>query len=132
MSMTDPIADLLTRIRNAAQARHATTDIPGSKLKRRVAEILVEEGYLDAVEWLDDGKQGTIRVTLKYANGQLPVIEGLERASRPSRRFYVGKDEIPYVLRGLGVAILSTSKGVMTDQQARDAGVGGELLVRVW
>lgn len=132
MSMTDPIADLLTRIRNAAQARHATTDIPGSKLKRRVAEILVDEGYLAGSEWLDDDKQGVIRVTVKYDDSGLPVLEGLERASRPSRRVYVGKDEIPYVLRGLGIAILSTSKGVMTDQQAREAGVGGELLAKVW
>lgn len=132
MSMTDPIADLLTRIRNAAQARHATTDIPGSKLKRRVSEILVAEGYLESVEWIDDEKQGTIRVALKYSDAQKPIIEGIERVSKPSRRTYVGKDEIPYVLRGLGVAILSTSKGVLTDQQAREAGVGGELIARVW
>lgn len=132
MSFTDPIGDLLTRLRNAARARHSTVTIPGSTLKRRVAEILRDEGFVDSVEWLDEGPQGTLTVRLRYESPRRPAIAGLRRESKPSLRRYVGKDEIPFVMGGLGVAILSTSKGVLTDQQARKAGVGGELICTVW
>ncbi len=132
MSFTDPIGDMLTRIRNAARARHAAVEIPGSTLKRRVAEILRDEGYVDDVQWNDVGPQGSLSITLRYEGPRRPAIAGIKRVSKPSLRRYVSKDEIPHVMGGLGVAILSTSRGVLTDQQARKAGVGGEIICTVW
>ncbi|MFN7955492.1 MAG: 30S ribosomal protein S8 [bacterium] len=132
MSLTDPVGDMLARIRNAARARHATLTIPGSTLKRRVAEILRDEGYVESVEWKDEGPQGALVIKLRYEGPRRPAIVGMRRESRPSIRRYVAKDEIPFVMGGLGIAILSTSKGVLTDQQARKAGVGGELICTVW
>jgi small subunit ribosomal protein S8 len=127
----DTIGDFLTRLRNALKARHKYVDIPASKLKLAMSEILREQGYIDSVERMEDGKQGLIRVTLKYANGQ-PVIMGLKRISTPGLRKYTPAKEAPRVLSGLGIAILSTPKGVMTDKQARQANVGGEVLCYVW
>ena len=131
MHVTDPIADMLTRIRNASAAKHATVDIPASKMKKAIAEILLAEGYIKNFQLLKDGIQGVIKVTLKY-NGSTSAIAGLRRVSKPGLRVYAGADEIPYVLRGLGIAIISTSKGVMTDKKARAANVGGEVLAFVW
>lgn len=131
MQITDPIADMLTRIRNASSAKHATVDVPASKMKKAIAEILLEEGYIKNFQLVDDGAQGLIRITLKY-NGNEKVITGLRRVSKPGLRVYAGADELPRVLRGLGVAIISTSKGVMTDKKARAAHVGGEVLAFVW
>ena len=131
MQITDPIADMLTRIRNAGSARHATVDVPNSKMKKAIAEILLEEGYIKSFQIIDDGTQGVIRITLKY-NGKDKVISGLRRVSKPGLRRYVGADELPRVLRGLGIAIVSTSKGVMTDKNARANHVGGEVLAFVW
>ena len=131
MQITDPIADMLTRIRNASSAKHATVDIPASKMKKAIADILLEEGYIKSFQLISDGAQGVIRVTLKY-NGTEKVIQGLRRVSKPGLRVYAGADEIPYVLRGLGTAIISTSKGVMTDKKARAEHVGGEVLAFVW
>jgi len=132
MQITDPIADMLTRIRNAGSAKHDTVDIPASKMKKAIAEILLEEGYIRSFQIIDDGTQGTIRVTLKYLPGKEKVIQGLRRVSKPGLRVYAGADELPRVLRGLGIAIISTSKGVMTDKRARTANVGGEVLAFVW
>lgn len=132
MSMTDTVADMLTRIRNASRARHEKVDIPSSTLKVEIARILKEEGYIKNVKMINDGKQGTVRVFLKYSADSEGVISGIERASKPGRRMYVGKDEIPKVLSGFGISIVSTSKGVMTDKAAREANVGGELLCKVW
>lgn len=132
MQITDPIADMLTRIRNAGSARHETVDIPNSKMKKAIAEILLEEGYIKSFQLIDDGTQGIIRVTLKYLPGKEKAIQGLRRVSKPGLRVYAGADELPRVLRGLGVAIVSTSKGVMTDKAARAAHVGGEVLAFVW
>ena len=132
MQITDPIADMLTRIRNAGSARHETVDIPNSKMKKAIAEILLEEGYIKSFQLIDDGTQGVIRVTLKYLPGKEKAIQGLRRVSKPGLRVYAGADELPRVLRGLGVAIVSTSKGVMTDKAARAAHVGGEVLAFVW
>ena len=131
MQITDPIADMLTRIRNASSAKHATVDIPASKMKKAIADILLEEGYIKSFQLVSDGAQGVIRVTLKY-NGTEKVIQGLRRVSKPGLRVYAGADEIPYVLRGLGTAIITTSKGVMTDKKARAEHVGGEVLAFVW
>ena len=131
MQITDPIADMLTRIRNANSAKHATVDIPASKMKKAIAEILLEEGYIKNYQLIEDGAQGLIKVALKY-NGKDKVISGLRRVSKPGLRVYVGADELPRVLRGLGVAIVSTSKGVMTDKAARKEHVGGEVLAFVW
>ena len=131
MSMTDPISDMLTRIRNGILAKHESVEIPGSKLKRRIAEILETEGYVDSVEWRDDGRAGSIAVKLKY-NSENAAIEGLRRVSRPGQRQYVRCTEIPKVRNGLGIMIVSTSAGVMTDRAARRAGVGGELICSVW
>ena len=128
--MTDVIADMLTRIRNALQAKHETVEIPASNTKKAIADILLGEGYISGVE-LIEGVPGTIKVTLKYENGQ-KVISGLKRVSKPGLRVYVGVEEIPQVLGGLGIAILSTSKGIMTDKQARRENVGGEVLAFVW
>lgn len=132
MQITDPIADMLTRIRNAGSARHETVDIPNSKMKKAIAEILLEEGYIKSFQLIDDGTQGIIRVTLKYLPGKEKAIQGLRRVSKPGLRVYAGADELPRVLHGLGIAIVSTSKGVMTDKAARAAHVGGEVLAFVW
>ena len=132
MQITDPIADLLTRIRNASTAKHPSVEIPASNMKKAICQILVDEGYIKGMQVKNDTVQGTIVVTLKYqANGE-PVIAGLRRVSKPGLRVYVGADELPRVLRGLGIAIVSTSKGVMTDKKAREAHVGGEVLAFVW
>jgi len=135
MSMTDPIADFLTRIRNGIMARKQQVDCPRSNLKLRIAEILKDEGYLDSVASVDDpaeGPQGTISLVLRYDNNHVSAIRGLKRVSRPGQRRYVGSKELPKVRNGLGVAILSTSRGVMTDRQARKLGVGGEVLCQIW
>ena len=131
MHITDPIADMLTRIRNANSARHDTVDVPASNMKKSIAQILLDEGYIKSYQIVDDGTQGVIHITLKY-NGKDKVITGLRRVSKPGLRVYVGADELPRVLRGLGIAIVSTSKGVMTDKAARSAHVGGEVLAFVW
>jgi len=131
MSMTDPISDFLTRIRNAAKARHKRVDIPSSNLKKAVAQILVDEKFISGFSVLEDGKQGVLRVQMKY-NGGRSVITGLRRVSRPGIRLYRSADELPRVLGGMGVAIISTPKGVMTDQRARKEHVGGEVLAYVW
>ena len=131
MHITDPIADMLTRIRNANSARHDTVDVPASNMKKSIAQILLDEGYIKSYQIVDDGTQGVIHITLKY-NGKDQVITGLRRVSKPGLRVYVGADELPRVLRGLGIAIVSTSKGVMTDKAARAAHVGGEVLAFVW
>ena len=132
MQITDPIADMLTRIRNAGSARHETVDIPNSKMKKAIAEILLEEGFIKSFQLIDDGTQGVIRVTLKYLPGKEKAIQGLRRVSKPGLRVYAGADELPQVLRGLGIAIISTSKGIMTDKKARAQHVGGEVLAFVW
>ena len=132
MQITDPIADMLTRIRNAGSARHETVDIPNSKMKKAIAEILLEEGYIKSIQLIDDGTQGIIRVTLKYLPGKEKAIQGLRRVSKPGLRVYAGAEELPQVLRGLGIAIISTSKGIMTDKKARAQHVGGEVLAFVW
>ena len=132
MQITDPIADMLTRIRNAGSARHETVDIPNSKMKKAIAEILLEEGYIKSFQLIDDGTQGIIRVTLKYLPGKEKAIQGLRRGSKPGLRVYAGAEELPQVLRGLGIAIISTSKGIMTDKKARAQHVGGEVLAFVW
>ena len=132
MQITDPIADMLTRIRNAGSARHETVDVPASKMKKAIAEILLEEGYIRSFQLIDDGTQGVIRITLKYLPGKEKAIQGLKRVSKPGLRVYAGADELPRVLRGLGIAIISTSKGIMTDKKARAAHVGGEVLAFVW
>ena len=132
MQITDPIADMLTRIRNAGSARHETVDIPNSKMKKAIAEILLEEGYIKSFQLIDDGTQGVIRVTLKYLPGKEKAIQGLRRVSKPGLRVYAGADELPQVLRGLGIAIISTSKGIMTDKKARQENVGGEVLCYVY
>ena len=132
MQITDPIADMLTRIRNAGSARHETVDIPNSKMKKAIAEILLKEGYIKSFQLIDDGTQGVIRVTLKYLPGKEKAIQGLRRVSKPGLRVYAGADELPQVLRGLGIAIISTSKGIMTDKKARAQHVGGEVLAFVW
>ena len=133
MHITDPIADMLTRIRNANNAKHDTVDVPASNMKKAIAQILLEEGYIKNFQLIDDGTQGVIRITLKYLQpGKEKVISGLRRVSKPGLRVYAGADELPRVLRGLGTAIVSTSKGVMTDKKAREAHVGGEVLAFVW
>ncbi len=131
MSMTDPIADFLTRIRNAAKAKHKRVDIPASGLKKEIARILKDEKYIQDFIIIEDPKQNAIRIALKYRDGQ-SVIKGLERVSRPGLRQYSDKDNLPRVINGLGVAVISTSKGVMTDKQARQAGVGGEVICYIW
>ena len=130
--MTDPIADFLTRIRNAITARKANVEIPASKMKLRLAEVLRDEGFIAGVSSNDEGPQGTIVVTLRYDNRNRCAIEGLRRVSRPGQRKYVAKDDVPRVRSGLGVSVLTTSKGVMTDRAARKAGLGGELICEVW
>ena len=133
MQITDPIADMLTRIRNANNAKHDTVDIPASNMKKSIAQILLDEGYIKNFQTINDGTQGVIRITLKYVQpGKEKVITGLKRVSKPGLRVYAGADELPRVLRGLGIAIVSTSKGVMTDKKAREAHVGGEVLAFIW
>ena len=132
MQMSDVIADMLTRIRNANDAKHATVDIPASHMKKAIAEILVNEGYVSAFETIEDGKQGIIRVTLKYTGKKQKVLRGIRRVSKPGLRIYAGCEEMPRVMNGLGIAIVSTSKGIMTDKQARKEKVGGEVLAFVW
>ena len=132
MSMSDPIADLLTRIRNGVRAEHEKVDIPSSKLKVRITEILKEEGFIKNFRLIEDKKQGMLRVSLKYGPGNEKIISGLVRVSKPGRRVYVGKDKIPSILGGMGVAILSTSQGVMTDRAVRKQQLGGEVLAYVW
>ena len=128
---TDPIADMITRIRNAAHGMKESVDIPASKVKLDIAEILMKEGYIKAYRVIDDGKQGTLRVNLKYYNSR-HVISGIERISTPGRRVYKGAQEIPTVRGGMGISIVSTSKGLMTDHKAKESNVGGEVLIRVW
>ena len=132
MQITDPVADMLTRIRNANTAKHEKVDVPASNLKKSIAQILLDEGYIKSYEIVEDGTQGIIRIQLKYLAGKEKVISGLRRVSKPGLRVYAGADELPKVLKGLGIAIISTSKGVMTDKAARANHVGGEVLACVW
>ncbi len=132
MHTTDPIADMLTRIRNANNARHTTVDIPASNMKKSIAKILLDEGYVKNVEYIDDNIQGVIRITLKYGENKQKVLTGLKRVSKPGLRAYASKEDLPRVLKGLGIAIISTSKGVMTDKEARRQNVGGEVLAFIW
>jgi len=132
MALTDPIADMLTRIRNASMAKFQAVDIPSSRVKQEIVRILKEEGYIRAYKVIDDQKQGIIRIYLKYTENNRPIITNLRRISKPSRRVYVKKDEIPKVLGGLGIAVLSTPRGIMTDKNTRRAGLGGEVLCYVW
>ncbi len=132
MQITDPVADMLTRIRNANAAKHDTVDVPASNLKNAIAQILLEEGYIKAFNLVDNGNQGIIHITLKYQAKKQQVLSGLRRVSKPGLRVYAGADELPSVLKGLGIAIISTSKGVMTDKKARELHIGGEVLAFVW
>ncbi|MBQ9111138.1 MAG: 30S ribosomal protein S8 [Oscillospiraceae bacterium] len=132
MQISDTIADLLTRIRNASTAKHATVDIPASNVKKAITQILADEGYIKCFQIVDDGKQGIIRVTLKYTDSRTPVITGLRRVSKPGLRIYSSCEDMPKVRKGLGIAIVSTSKGIMTDKKARELNVGGEVLAYIW
>ncbi|MCI7767705.1 MAG: 30S ribosomal protein S8 [Oscillospiraceae bacterium] len=132
MQITDSIADILTRIRNANTAKHATVDVPASNMKKAITQILVDEGYIKSYQIIDDGKQGVIRITLKYGENKSQVITGLRRVSKPGLRIYSSCEDMPKVMKGLGIAIVSTSKGVMTDKKARELNVGGEVLAFVW
>ena len=132
MQITDPIADMLTRIRNANSAKHETVDVPASNMKKAIAEILNDEGYIKSYQIIEDGKQGVIRIALNYGSNKEKVISGLKRVSKPGLRIYAGAEELPRVLKGLGIAIISTSKGVMTDKEARKQNIGGEVLAFVW
>ena len=132
MNTTDPIADMLTRIRNANSAKHKTVDVPASKMKTAIAEILFKEGYIKSFEVISNENQGIIRITLKYDEKGTRVIDGIKRISKPGLRVYAGKEELPRVLNGLGIAIISTSKGLKTDKEAREAGMGGEVLAYIW
>lgn len=132
MQITDTIADMLTRIRNANSAKHETVDVPASNMKKAIAQILVDEGYVKSFQVIEDGKQGVIRITLKYGENKSQVITGLRRVSKPGLRIYSGCEDMPKVMKGLGIAIVSTSKGVMTDKAARKLNVGGEVLAFVW
>ena len=132
MNTTDPIADMLTRIRNANSAKHKTVDVPASKMKTAIAEILFREGYIKSFEVISNENQGIIRITLKYDEKGTRVIDGIKRISKPGLRVYAGKEELPKVLNGLGIAIITTSKGLKTDKEAREAGMGGEVLAYVW
>ena len=132
MNITDPIADMLTRIRNANSSKHKTVDIPASNMKKAIAKILFEEGYIKAFEEINEDAQGIIRITLKYDEKGARVIDGLKRISKPGLRVYASKDELPQVLNGLGIALISTSKGIKTDKEARKEGLGGEVLAYVW
>ena len=132
MTMTDPIADMLTRIRNANVVKHETVDVPASNMKKELARILLEEGFIRGYDVIEDGKQGIIRIQLKYGQAGEKVITGLKRISKPGMRVYAAKEELPKVLNGLGISIISTSKGILTDRQARKEGVGGEVICYVW
>lgn len=132
MTMTDPIADMLTRIRNANVVKHETVDVPASNMKKELSRILLEEGFIRGYDVIEDGKQGIIRIQLKYGQTGERVISGLKRISKPGMRVYAAKDEVPKVLNGLGISIISTSKGILTDKQARKEGVGGEVICYVW
>lgn len=132
MQISDVIADMLTRIRNANNAKHESVDIPASKVKKGIADILLNEGYIKSYQVIDDGRQGVIRITLKYLPGKVKVIQGLRRVSKPGLRIYSNCEDMPRVMNGMGVAIISTSKGIMTDKQARKENVGGEVLAFVW
>ena len=132
MHITDPIADMLTRIRNASSYHHESVDIPASNAKKTIAEILLSEGYIKNLQFIDDGSQGIIRVTLKYGQNKESAITGLRRVSKPGLRVYAGVEDMPKVLKGLGIAIVSTSKGIMTDKKARELNVGGEVLAYIW
>ena len=132
MQISDVIADMLTRIRNANDAKHETVDIPASNMKKAIAEILLNEGYIKSYTVVEDGKQGIIRVTLKYTAGKQKVIHGLRRVSKPGLRIYAGYEDMPKVMNGLGIAIVSTSKGIMTDKKARELKIGGEVIAFVW
>lgn len=132
MQISDTIADMLTRIRNASSAKHESVDVPASNMKKSIAQILVDEGYVKSFLVIDDGKQGVIRLTLKYNAGKASAITGLKRVSKPGLRIYANCEDLPKVMKGLGIAIVSTSKGVMTDKAARSANVGGEVLAFVW
>ena len=132
MTMTDPIADMLTRIRNASVAKHDTADIPASNSKKEIANILLEEGFIKGFDIIEDGKQGIIRIQLKYGRNKEKVITGIKKISKPGLRVYAKKDEVPRVLGGLGIAIISTSKGIITDKIARREGVGGEVIAYIW
>ena len=132
MNITDPIADMLTRIRNANSSKHKTVDVPASKIKLGIAEILADEGYIKSYEEINDDAQGIIRITLKYDENGRRVIDGLKRISKPGLKVYATRDELPRVLNGLGIAIISTSKGLKTDKQARELGIGGEVLAYIW
>ena len=132
MQMSDVIADMLTRIRNANNAKHETVDIPASGMKKAIAQILVDEGYVKGFQVIEDGKQGIIKITLKYGENRTPVITGLRRVSKPGLRIYASCADMPKVRKGLGIAIVSTSKGIMTDKKARQLNVGGEILAYVW
>ena len=132
MQITDTIADMLTRIRNASSAKHDSVDVPASKVKKAIAQILFDEGYIQSFEVIDDNKQGVIRIVLKYGANKAQTITGIRRVSKPGLRIYTNVEDMPKVMKGLGIAILSTSKGIMTDKQARKANVGGEVLAYVW
>ena len=132
MQISDVIADMLTRIRNANDAKHATVDVPASNMKKAIADILLTEGYIKSYQVIEDGKQGVIRITLKYGQGKSKIIKGLRRVSKPGLRIYSNCEDMPRVMNGLGIAIVSTSKGIMTDKQARQSNVGGEVLAFVW
>ena len=132
MQITDTIADILTRIRNASSARHATVDVPASNVEKAITQILLDEGYIKGFQVIEDGKQGVIRITLKYSENRSPVITGLRRVSKPGLRIYSSCEDMPKVRKGLGIAIVSTSKGIMTDKKARELNVGGEVLAFVW
>ena len=132
MQITDPVADMLTRIRNANSAKHETVDVPASNLKKAIAQILLDEGYIKSFSLQDNGNRGVTHITLKYLGKKQPALSGLKRVSKPGLRIYAGADELPKVLKGLGIAIVSTSKGVMTDKKARENHIGGEVLAFVW
>ena len=132
MNTTDPIADMLTRIRNANSQKHKTVDVPSSNMKKAIADILFKEGYIAAYEEINENSQGVIRITLKYSENGSRVIDGLRRISKPGLRVYAAKDELPQVLNGLGIALISTSKGIKTDREARKEGLGGEVLAYIW
>lgn len=132
MQITDTIADLLTRIRNASSAKHATVDVPASNMKKSITQILVDEGYVKGFQFIEDGKQGIIRITLKYSENKTPVISGLKRVSKPGLRIFSSCEDMPKVMKGLGIAVVSTSKGIMTDKKARELNVGGEVLAFIW
>ena len=132
MQITDPIADMLTRIRNASSAKHDTVDVPASNMKKAIAEILLEEGYIKNFQLIDNSTQGIIRITLKYGANKTQIINGLKRVSKPGLRVYSKSEDMPKVLKGLGIALVSTSKGIMTDKKARQQNVGGEVLAYIW